>query len=96
MTELDDAPSSHVCAGIPDLGRLASSAREAAEYEHRIIFSRGVWLYPEPMAWSALLSATIVMEGYDTTFIGNFFAYPVFRKSYGRYVPGNGYHISPS
>lgn len=48
------------------------------------------------MAWSALLSMTIVMEGYDTNLIGNFFAYPVFRERYGRYVPGHGYQISPS
>jgi SP family general alpha glucoside:H+ symporter-like MFS transporter len=56
----------------------------------------GLRLYPKAIAWSTLLSATIVMEGYDTTLINNFLAFPAFREAYGRYIPGAGYQISPS
>lgn len=83
-------------AEIPGLDHLSASARAATEHERKIPFVKGMRLYPKAMAWSALLSATIVMEGYDTTLIGNFFAYPVFRKSYGQYVSGHGYQLPPS
>lgn len=65
-------------------------------------FVRACRLYPKAMAWSALLSMTIVMEGYDTTLVNSFYAFPVFRRSYG--VPLNphappaqrDYQISPA
>ncbi|KIX02378.1 uncharacterized protein Z518_08319 [Rhinocladiella mackenziei CBS 650.93] len=38
------------------------------------------------MAWSALLRMTIVMEGYDTTLINSFYAFPVFRQSCGEQI----------
>jgi SP family general alpha glucoside:H+ symporter-like MFS transporter len=28
---------------------------------------------------------TIIMEGYDTILMGNFFAYPTFQQKYGQY-----------
>lgn len=75
---------------------LSSEVKAATDAEHRMTFLRGLTLYPKAIAWSALLSATIIMEGYDTTLIGNFFAFPVFRKNYGNIVPGHGYQISPA
>jgi SP family general alpha glucoside:H+ symporter-like MFS transporter len=51
--------------------------------------------YPQAMMWSILVSITIVMEGYDTILIGNFFAYPAFVKKYGSYYPTlNDYQLS--
>ena len=76
--------------------QLPSNVQAATHAEHKMSFLRGVRLYPKAIAWSALLSATIIMEGYDTTLIGNFFAFPVFRRNYGHPVPGSGYQISPS
>lgn len=75
--------------------QLPSNVQAASNAEHKMSLLRGVRLYPKAIAWSALLSATIIMEGYDTTLIGNFFAFPVFRKNYGNLVPGSGYQISP-
>jgi len=65
-------------------------------------FLAGCRLYPKAIAWSILLSGTIVMEGYDTTLISSFFAFPVFRRSYGSPVHGHApvdpqdYQISPA
>lgn len=75
---------------------LPSEVKAATQAEHKMTFLRGLRLYPKAIAWSALLSATIIMEGYDTTLIGNFLAFPVFRKNYGHLVAGHGYQISPS
>ncbi|KUJ08799.1 sugar transporter-like protein [Mollisia scopiformis] len=38
--------------------------------------------------WSVLISMTIIMEGYDTILMGNFFAYPSFKEKFGSYYGG--------
>jgi SP family general alpha glucoside:H+ symporter-like MFS transporter len=44
--------------------------------------------------WSAILSLSIVMYGYDNSLIGNFWAYPSFQKKYGTYYKSiGGYQI---
>lgn len=89
-------------AAIPGLRRLSIEARAATKAEHNMTFVRGCRLYPKAMLWSLLLSLTIVMEGYDLTLINSFYAFPIFRQSYG--VPSRpdappgqrDYQISPA
>ena len=80
-----------LAAGQPSL-----DAKAGVEAEQQMSFMDGVRLYSKAIAWSMLLSATTVMEGYDTILIGNFFAFPIFRKSYGHFDGEHGYQISPS
>lgn len=47
-------------------------------------FLAGFRLYPKAIAWSILLSSTIIMEGYDLTLISSFFSLPSFRQAYGK------------
>ena len=82
-----------------DLGgvqRLALDAKAGTDAEHKMTLMEGVRLYPKAIGWSILLSATIILEGYDTTLIGNFFAFPIFRQSYGHPDGQHGYQISPA
>lgn len=39
--------------------------------------------YPWAVAWSLTISMSIIMEGYDTNLIVNFFAYPGFKRQFG-------------
>lgn len=40
---------------------------------------------------------SIIMEGYDTNLIGNFYGYPAFAKQFGRYhKESNSYQVSGS
>lgn len=80
---------------LNDVGDLSTEAKAGNDAEHKMSFLEGVRLYPKAIAWSLLLSATIIMEGYDTTLVGNFFAFPTFRKSYGHFDNQHGYQISP-
>ncbi|KAK9365193.1 general substrate transporter [Lipomyces kononenkoae] len=41
-----------------------------------------------------MVSLCVVMEGYDTILIGNFYAFPTFAKKYGVYFPGVGYQLT--
>lgn len=80
-----------------NINSMANDTRAATEAEYKMTFTEGVKLYPKAIAWSILLSLTIVMEGYDTALINSFYAFPQFRKSYGKPTPNSGrYEIATS
>lgn len=83
---------------IPDLRRLSADARAHTEAEHEMGFVEGCKLYPKAIAWSVLLSATIIMEGFDLTLVSSFQAFPVFRRTYGKPADpdGHNHQISPA
>jgi SP family general alpha glucoside:H+ symporter-like MFS transporter len=81
---------------VPGFATLSADAKKATKAEHKMTFWQGVRLYPKAIGWSVLLSFTIVMEGYDTTLINSFYAFPVFRKSYGTQIENQDYQISAS
>ncbi|KAK5278781.1 hypothetical protein LTR40_008689 [Exophiala xenobiotica] len=68
------------------------NARNATEREHGLTIWQGFRRYPKAVAWSLVISATIIMEGYDQIFIGSLYAQGAFQKRYG--IPfGDGYQI---
>lgn len=69
ITRSNDDLFHGLSAAIPGLRRLSVEARAATKAEHAMTFLTGCRLYPNAILWSALLSMTIVMEGYDTTLI---------------------------
>lgn len=73
---------------------LASDAKAGAQAEHRMSFLQGLRLYPKAIAWSVVLSLTIVMEGYDTSLINSFYSLSVFKRAYGVDLGGGDYQIS--
>lgn len=83
---------------IPDLRRLSADARAHTATEHKMGFIEGCKLYPKAIAWSVLLSATIIMEGFDLTLVNSFQAFPEFRKAYGKPADADGrnHQISPA
>jgi SP family general alpha glucoside:H+ symporter-like MFS transporter len=47
------------------------------------------------LAWFAVISTTVIMEGYDVTLLGSFMGYPAFRQKYGEFHSDqHGYQIS--
>lgn len=47
------------------------------------------------VAWSVLISLSIVMEGYDVVLMNNFFAYPSFQRKFGQDYGGDiGWQVS--
>lgn len=74
---------------------LNAGAMEATAAEHSVGFVQGFKMYKSAAMWSFLISATVIMEGYDVTLLGSFFGYPTFRLRYGEYLDeDNGYQIS--
>jgi hypothetical protein len=79
---------------LPELRPLNSPARAATQAEQKLTFLRGCRLYPKAIAWSFTLSSTLIMEGFDTLLIFNFFTFPAFKQRYGTPAPDSGYQIS--
>ncbi|KAK2755092.1 hypothetical protein FQN54_006621 [Arachnomyces sp. PD_36] len=80
---------------IPETRGLARGARAATRTEHGMTVTEALFVYKRAIAWSAVLSLTLVMEGFDKTLVTDFFAFPSFRRDYGTQTDGN-YQISTS
>src|SRR5450755_3369669 len=68
---------------VPNLAELTADAKVAAESERKMGFREGFKLYPKAVLFSFSLSLAVVMEGYDTWLLGNFFGMTAFAKKYG-------------
>lgn len=76
-----------------DWSEITQDAKEATAAEHSTTFWQGIKLYRKAAFWSFIVSMTIIMEGYDTALLGNFYALPAFREEYGSLYEGS-YQIS--
>ncbi|KAG9258011.1 MFS transporter [Emericellopsis atlantica] len=61
----------------------ATAARAANDEEHETTIRAGLEIHRKAVTWSLVISMSIIMEGYDTNLIGNFFAYPAFKEQFG-------------
>ncbi|KAK9327602.1 hypothetical protein V1520DRAFT_314768 [Lipomyces starkeyi] len=74
--------------------QLTESAKIAAEVEQHLPALQAIKAYPMAIFWSLVVSMCVIMEGYDTSLIGNFFVYPSFAKKYSTYFPGVSYQLT--
>src|SRR5450756_35321 len=51
-------------------------AKHASDEEHAQTLWQAIKANKNAVGWSVLVSMSVVMEGYDTILIGNFFGYP--------------------
>ena len=75
---------------------MTTEAKRAARTERRMTLWQGLRLYPKAISWSILLSLTLVVEGFDITFISSFYAFPSFKRSYGYLSPDGTYQLVTS
>ncbi|KAK1752348.1 general substrate transporter [Echria macrotheca] len=74
---------------------LANGALEATVQEHSMGFLQALKTYRRAAFWSMLISASVIMEGYDVTLLGSFYGYPSFREKYGEFLNAeSGFQIS--
>lgn len=98
MTEMEDINLEKSAANrLEDtLGQGATiDAKHASDEEHSQTPFQALSANRSAVIWSMVLSMSIVMEGYDTILMGNFFGYPQFAKKYGHDYGGKiGYQVS--
>ncbi|PLB41451.1 general substrate transporter [Aspergillus candidus] len=74
---------------------VKNEAQQASEAEHQASFWEALKTNRKAVLWSAAISLTIIMEGYDVGLIFQFFAYPAFQQKFGEYrADKDGYEVS--
>ncbi|KXG51983.1 General substrate transporter [Penicillium griseofulvum] len=70
-------------------------AKQATDDEHSQTLMQALRENRKAVMWSVLISGCIIMEGYDTILMGNFWGYPSFNKKYGQDYGGDiGWQVS--
>ena len=83
VLNMQDETLRKMSVAVPNLAELSTDARAGADSERKMSFREGVRLYPKAMFFSFGLSLAVIMEGYDTWLLGNFFGMEAFAKKYG-------------
>lgn len=82
----ENALSSKVAATLP--ATVVQEAKTAAEKEHSLSLRDGLRNYRKAITWSLLLSAAVIMEGYDT--LVSFDMAPMWGEKEGERSPSFG------
>jgi SP family general alpha glucoside:H+ symporter-like MFS transporter len=78
----------------PDMKTLSEDAARATKAEQNMTLMQGLRLYPKAVGWSVLLSAAIIMEGFDIVLIANLLAVPAFKRAFGEQLPDGSYEVT--
>ena len=73
-----------------DIPPDAVAAHEAIRNEREMTVRDTLRLWPKAILFSFILSLAIIMEGYDTSLMSNFYAYPAFKNRYGDELDPDG------
>lgn len=65
-----------------------AEARAANRAEHDQTVRQAVHSNKKAIFWSLVISMAIIMEGYDTALMPQFYGYPSFQRRYGQFFPG--------
>ncbi|KAK7885075.1 hypothetical protein LTR67_010778 [Exophiala xenobiotica] len=80
--------------GSEERHEIVRDSQKASDSEHALTLRQALRIYPKAIAWSITVSTAVIMLGYDTALLGNFFAFPSFQKKYGQPY-GDGYQLAP-
>ncbi|KAI1504533.1 general substrate transporter [Biscogniauxia marginata] len=87
MPSTTEAVDSELAREIEGWQHDTAGARQAWVAEREVGFWEAIKANRRAVFWSAMISMSIVMEGYDTALLPSFFAYPTFQRKYGQYFP---------
>lgn len=91
---IDDETLMMMSERIPDFAATMTRARRASKFEHGLTNREAFKLFPKAILFSFILSLAIIMEGYDTSLLGSFYAYPVFAKRFGVLAANGTYQVT--
>ncbi|KAK4940928.1 hypothetical protein LTR10_019082 [Elasticomyces elasticus] len=75
--------------------QLTRDAKQATADEHSMTAWEGLRAYKKAVFWSFCFSLTIIMDGYDTAFLGSLYAQPAFQRDFGKpYGDGSKYQVT--
>jgi SP family general alpha glucoside:H+ symporter-like MFS transporter len=65
VVAIDPEQAHRLSMSVPDIKQVVHDASKATRSEQNMSLKQGLKLYPKAVAWSVLLSACIIMEGFD-------------------------------
>lgn len=80
--------------GIENFAEISRDAAAATDFERQMTLWEAIKLYPKPAFFSLVLSLSLVMEGYQTAALGNFFGFTAFQKQFGVEIAPNNYQLT--
>ncbi|PWN30235.1 putative maltose permease [Jaminaea rosea] len=83
VARIDDKAQAKIASQVEDYNALVHDAAAVMEEEHGMTLWQTIKDHPTAIMWTILFSAALVMEGYDTMLLGNFFAQPTFARTFG-------------
>lgn len=73
---------------------VLEDAKLATEAEKDLSLNDAIKYHKKAILWAVVLSATIIMEGYDNILMTSFFAYPSFKEKYGEMNADGDYELA--
>lgn len=83
ITRIDEKAAAKIASAVGDYKGLVQDASHATNREKSMGVIEAIRTYPMAVIYSVGISLAIVMEGYDTMLLGNFYAQPAFQKKFG-------------
>ncbi|OAG04873.1 sugar transporter [Paraphaeosphaeria sporulosa] len=94
-THVDETIARKVAANVDDFMTLVAEADAANQRERGMPLTTAFRVYPKAIAWSMVLSSCLIMEGYDTSVVGSYAAYPAFMNRFGTIAKDGTHQIPP-
>lgn len=82
VLRVDDSTIRHMSVANPDIPHINQEARNATANEVNMTLRQAVKLYPRAIIFSIIFSTAVVMEGYDFSLMGSFYALPPFKDKF--------------
>ncbi|KAJ7488343.1 trehalose transport-related protein [Mycena latifolia] len=89
----DNARLAHEIDNYAEVTRDAALADYA---EHNMSVREAFRIHKKAVFWSVVLSAALIMEGYDVVVIASFYAQPAFLRRFGVLNPKSGLNVIPA
>jgi SP family general alpha glucoside:H+ symporter-like MFS transporter len=94
VVAVDTEKQHHMSTAFEDAAQTTVNANKATQSEQNMTLMEGLRLYPKAVAWSVLLSAAIIMEGFDKVLIANLMAVPAFKQKFGQPIADGTFEVS--
>ncbi|KAF2474622.1 MFS alpha-glucoside transporter-like protein [Lindgomyces ingoldianus] len=94
VIHVDDEKICRMSVNNPDFTHISDDAAKATEVERNMTLLQGLKIYPKAVGWSILLSAAIIMEGFDIVLIANLLAVPAFKNKFGVQLADGSYEVT--
>ncbi|KAJ7091711.1 maltose permease [Mycena crocata] len=88
--------NTRIAHDIDNYADVVKDAAQADAAEHNMSIREAFGIHKKAIFWSMMLSAALIMEGYDVVVIASFYGQPAFLKRFGVENPATGLNVIPA